>query len=103
MPSFFILAISVVRFKPKRAAAPSSPPFTQPVASRVCRIRDRSDSLSVSWEAVSAFEVLTGRRSRLDITDVAFEGMLKRLLPNEGKGFGSVPLLDRMTARSIKF
>src|SRR5271154_853051 len=47
IPSFCILQISVVRFRPSLAAAPFGPPITQAVASRVCRIMARSESLRV--------------------------------------------------------
>src|SRR5271166_3517843 len=47
MPSFFILWMSVVRFKPSLEAAPFWPPITQPTASRVCKIKLRSESLRV--------------------------------------------------------
>ena len=47
MPSFCILWISVVRFKPSLAAAPFGPPITQPTDSRAFRIRVRSESRKV--------------------------------------------------------
>ena len=47
IPSFCILQISVVRFRPSLAAAPFGPPITHAVASSVCRIAARSDSLRV--------------------------------------------------------
>src|SRR6202011_1433756 len=46
IPCFFILAISVVRFIPNRAAAPYGPPTNHPVASNVPKIRVCSYSLS---------------------------------------------------------
>src|SRR6267378_1280130 len=46
IPCFFILAISVVRFIPNRAAAPYGPPTSHPVASSAPKIRMRSDSFS---------------------------------------------------------
>src|SRR6266851_8357859 len=56
MPSFCILQISVVRFRPSLAAAPFGPPITQAVASSVCRITARSESLRV----VGTGETATG-------------------------------------------
>jgi hypothetical protein len=47
IPNFCILQISVVRFRPSLAAAPFGPPITQAVASSVCRITARSESLKV--------------------------------------------------------
>src|ERR1700730_13560122 len=47
IPSFFILWINVVRFKPSVAAAPFAPPITQLTASSVWRISVRSESRSV--------------------------------------------------------
>src|SRR5690242_18842273 len=44
IPSFFILEIKVVRFSPRRAAAPRSPPTIQPDASNARRITARCDS-----------------------------------------------------------
>ena len=43
IPSFCILWISVVRFKPSFAAAPFGPPTTQPTDSSVFRIKVRSE------------------------------------------------------------
>ena len=81
IPSLFILAIKVVRFSPNRAAAPTGPPTIQPAACNVCNIKACSVSLSVDCVGVT----ITGFSS-----DV-------------GKGFGSTPLSERITARSIKF
>src|ERR1700730_9990136 len=47
IPSFCILWISVVRFKPSLAAAPFGPPITQPTPCSVCRISARSESFRV--------------------------------------------------------
>ena len=44
IPSFFILAIKVVRFSPSRAAAPPDPPITQPASRNACKIRRRVES-----------------------------------------------------------
>jgi hypothetical protein len=44
IPSFFILAINVVRFSPSRAAAPPDPPITQPASRNACKIRRRVES-----------------------------------------------------------
>src|ERR1700739_2190540 len=60
IPSFCILWIRVVRFKPSLVAAPFGPPITQRTSSNVCRIKQRSDSLRVvaggaattSWDPV---------------------------------------------------
>jgi hypothetical protein len=38
IPSFFILAINVVRASPGLLAAPLAPPITQPTDSNVCKI-----------------------------------------------------------------
>src|SRR5229473_4351280 len=81
IPSFCILWISVVRFRPSVAAAPFGPPITQPTASSVRRIRARSESLKV----------------------VAPEERMTPGVPNVGKGFGSTPWFERITARSIRF
>ncbi len=61
IPCFFILAISVVRFIPNRAAAPYGPPTNHPVPSSAPRIRVRSASLSVREliYAVRSIYVLT--------------------------------------------
>ena len=45
IPSFFILEIKVVRFRPSRAAAPFGPPIIQPAACSACRIHARWESL----------------------------------------------------------
>src|SRR5216683_239097 len=92
-PSFFILAIKVVRFSPSRAAAPPDPPITQPASRNACKIRARVESLNVPGEevTVSGFLSDTGR------------GFVTAFLSDVGSGFGSTPLFDRMTARSIKF
>jgi len=82
IPSFCILWISVVRFNPSLAAAPFGPPITQPTASSVCRIRARSESRSV---------VAPG--------DLAARCSVSAM----GRGFGSTPSLERITARSIRF
>src|SRR5579863_6416834 len=80
--------MSVVRFKPSFVAAPLGPPITQPTDSSVRRIRMRSESLSVvgAGEAIGAGEEVV---------------VLK--LDSTGKGLGSTPSLERITARSIKF
>src|SRR5216683_2336274 len=83
IPSFFILAINVVRLSPSRAAAPSGPPIIQPAACSVLRIRARVESLNVS--CVGLIVSVTGF-----LSDIA-------------KGFRSTPLLERITARSIRF
>jgi hypothetical protein len=49
IPSFFILAINVVRFRPSLAAAPVAPPITQPAASSICNINECSESLRVVY------------------------------------------------------
>ena len=79
IPSFFILAINVVRFTPSLAAAPVAPPTTHPTASRVCKIRARSESFNVLAKPVTASA------------------------PAGGSGFGSTPSFDRITARSMRF
>jgi len=81
IPCFFILAISVVRFIPNRAAAPYGPPTNHPVASSAPTIRMRSDSFSV---------VLGGNAA----TDGERVGRRR---------FGSNPSFDSITARSITF
>lgn len=47
IPNFFILEMRLVLGNPSRAAAPSGPPISQPVSSRVRKIRDRTESLNV--------------------------------------------------------
>jgi hypothetical protein len=47
IPSFFILEMRLVLGNPSRAAAPSGPPISQPVSSRVRKIRVRTESLNV--------------------------------------------------------
>jgi hypothetical protein len=44
IPSFFIMAIKVVRFSPSRSAAPPDPPITQPASRNACKIRRRAES-----------------------------------------------------------
>jgi hypothetical protein len=44
IPSFFILAIKVVRFRLSRAPAPPGPPITQPASRNACKIRRRVES-----------------------------------------------------------
>jgi hypothetical protein len=63
IPSFFILAIKVVRFSPSRAAAPPDPPITQPASRNACKIRARVESLNAPFEGVtvSGFLSDTGR------------------------------------------
>src|SRR5260370_23385422 len=63
IPSFCILQIRVVRFKPSLAAAPFGPPITQPTASSVCKIRARSESLRVVAEgnAMASLDTVGGR------------------------------------------
>src|SRR5260370_6082070 len=63
-PSFFILAIKVVRFSPSRAAAPRDPPVIQPASRNACKIRSRVESLDVSGERGTCIVLLsdTGRR-----------------------------------------
>jgi len=74
MPSFCILWMSVVRFKPSLAAAPFGPPITQPTPSSVRRIRLRSESFRVvPVGEVAGAEVETGR------------------VDAGGKGLGSTP------------
>ena len=80
IPNFLILAIRVVRFSPRRVAAPLGPPTTQPVAFNACKINARVESVNVCSEG---FLTATGFLS--------------------GKGLGSTPLFDRITARSIRF
>ena len=81
IPSFFILDIKVVRFSPSRTAAPPGPPTTHPAACKVCNI-------SARWESVNVLRVeLIGSVSLFDMDS----------------GFGSSPLFDWITARSIKF
>jgi hypothetical protein len=79
IPSFLILAISVVRASPSRTAAPWGPPITQPVSRNACKINARVESLNVFSEEVTVIGVL------------------------RGKGLGNNPLFDRITARSIRF
>src|SRR5580692_6888910 len=81
IPCFFILAISVVRFIPNRAAAPYGPPTSHPVASNAPRIKRRSDSLSVLLVGNATTESTRVGRRRL----------------------GSKPSLESITARSITF
>lgn len=47
IPSFFILAIKVVRFNPSLAAAPVAPPMIHPAVSSVSKIKARSESFRV--------------------------------------------------------
>ena len=76
--------MSVVRFKPSFAAAPFGPPITQPTNSSVRRIRMRSESLSV----VDAGETIAAAGEAVVVKiDLA------------GKGLGSTPSLERITAR----
>ena len=93
IPSFFILAINVVRLSPSRAAAPSGPPMIQPAACSALRIRARVESLNVPCEGVTVSGFLSGTG----------RGFVTAFLSDVGSGFGSTPLFDRMTARSIKF
>jgi len=79
IPNFLILAIRVVRFSPRRVAAPLGPPTTQPVAFNACKINARVESVNVCSEGVTATGFLSG------------------------KGLGSTPSFDRITARSIRF
>ena len=51
MPSFRILDCRVVRFMPRRAAAPTGPPTTQRLCSRALRMWSLSASSSVATEA----------------------------------------------------
>lgn len=81
IPNFFIFAINVVRFSPSLAAAPPVPPMTQPVAFSACRMTARVESLNVPCAGGGA----TG------------------LFSSAGRGFGRIPSLDLITARSIKF
>jgi hypothetical protein len=77
IPSLFILESNVVRFSPSLAAAPCGPPII-PLASRnVCKIRAASQSRNVPREAIGRIVC--------------------------GRGFGSTPLSDWMTARSVRF
>ena len=93
IPSFFILAIKVVRFNPNRAAAPPGPPIIHPAACKACTIRARVEPSNVPCEGitVSGFLSDTGR------------GFVTAFLSDVGSGFGSTPLFDRITARSIRF
>ena len=81
IPSFFILAISVVLFSPSRAAAPPDPPITQPVSCNARRIKARWESPNVLGGGTGAFE---------SFSDTA-------------NGFASTPLSERITARSTRF
>jgi|SRR6185295_7429841 len=92
IPSFFILAINVVRLSPKRAAAPHGPPIVHPAAWRLCKIRARVESSKVSCERAAATGLLP------DI-----EGLMAAFTSDFGSVFGRTPLFDRITARSIKF
>jgi hypothetical protein len=82
IPSFFILAIKVVRFSPSRAAAPLGPPIAQLTDCSVRRIRARWESLNKPWDV-----------------GISVTGLLSEI----GKKFGSTPSFDRITARSIRF
>src|SRR5260370_5171147 len=93
IPSFFILAIKVVRFSPSRSAAPPNPPITQPASRNACKISARVESLNVPCEGVTVSGFLSD----------AGRGLVTAFLSDVGSGFGSTPLFDRMTARSIKF
>src|SRR4029077_19199081 len=53
IPSFFILAIKVVRFSPSRPAAPPDPPITQPASRNACKMRARVESLNLPCEGVT--------------------------------------------------
>src|SRR5580698_3272882 len=88
IPSFFILETRLVLGSPSRTAAPSGPPITQPVSSKVREIRDRAQSLRVPDRELGV---------------VAFCGRTGVSGNTEGSGSVSTALFDRMTARSIRF
>src|SRR5260370_11321038 len=92
IPSFFILAINVVRFSPSRAAAPSGPPIIHPAACKACAIRARVEPSNVPCEGVT----VTGFLSDTE------RGLIATFLSDFGRGFGSTPLFDRITARSVQ-
>ena len=121
IPRLFILVIRVVRFSPSRAAAPWGPPTTQSVAFNVCKIKARSKSFKVCPADVTAgvfgttgfasnegkgsrstwlFERMTAGSKFLDASpaEVRATGVL-----SVEKGFGSTPLSEQITARSIRF
>jgi hypothetical protein len=75
------LETNVVRFSPSFAAAPSDPPIIPPAFRNVCKIRAASRSRNVPREAI-------GR--------IVFASDI-------GREFGSAPLSDWMTARSVRF
>jgi hypothetical protein len=91
MPSFFILYISVVRFKPSLSAAPFGPPILQSVASSAWSMCARSESRSVICTE-------SGPRGG---SSVAGEGVMDPTAV--GSGFGSTPSRARITARSTRF
>src|SRR6516164_11204706 len=91
IPNFFIFAINVVRFSPSRAAAPRDPPTIQPDACNVFRIKAR-------WESRSVPSCTEGKTTE---STVITSFALIRLESQGGKGFGSTPFLERITARSI--
>src|SRR5262249_11530596 len=92
IPSFFILEIKVVRFNPSRAAAPLGPPTIQSAARNACSIQARWESLNVP------------SRTEVSATRVEFVGFaLAGFASSVGKGFGSTPFSERITALSTKF
>jgi hypothetical protein len=81
IPRLFILESNVVRLSPSLAAAPWGPPISPPAARNVCKIRATSCSRNVPCGATRVIDVLC----------------------DGGRGLGSTPSSDRMTARSIRF
>ena len=80
IPSLFIREIRVVRFKPKRAAAPSAPPTRPLVSFRSSKILPWSSNFSMSAG-----------------------GKLMRASVNSGTDIASLSVGDRTTARSTRF
>ena len=93
IPSFFILAIKVVRFSPNRAAAPLGPPIIHRAACKTRKIRARVEPSNVPCEGVTVTGFLSDAET----------GLVAAFLSEFGSGFGSIPLFERITARSIKF
>jgi hypothetical protein len=87
IPSFFILEIRLVLGTPNRVAAPWGPPITQSVSLRVARISYRVLLLSVA---------------DVELGIVDFCGHLG-VRSSTGRGLGSTPSSDWITALSTKF
>src|SRR5260370_9124548 len=86
IPSFFILAIKVVRFSPNRAAAPLGPPIIHRAACKARKIRARVEPSNVPCEGVTVPRFLSDAET----------GLVAAFFSDFGSGFESVPVFDRM-------